>query len=696
MKFAFKFSMPKWERPKQEAPYISNPLINELEKVDFASLTAERRQDILHRLKLACASIAEDRRHQPAILSDRIRLQKMWQDYFKIAQTTPAGDNLGENLSVSRYSGKEEEQKPRALGAVMTMQEELVAAANFKIDLGGLDINDMDDMDDFSPSSIPRAAPAPAPPPPAQASAPHAAAAHLAASRLADTHPGGETAAKAAPPQAPNAAEQELAEQMAKIKAVTPMALPPMAFPNEPVQEQVAIAVESEPDFSIELSGEEPQTAPVVSAQALSPDEELAEQMARIKAVAPMALPPMAFPSDPALEQVAIAPQEEQAFSIEIGENDPQDSPPVKPVQAQDLDEELAEHMAKIKAVAPMALPPMPHPADRAEAHSEAAATLVIEDHGANEHPDIPEIIEEDTLHIHDGHLENPAPAALTIDVEVVEAETVTAVKAAGEADASGFRPLTIAVIEEETTPLEPVETVQVAAEVVEAEAIAVEVIEAEPVHPEMVEAEGLAVPPLESPVPAVAETAIDEPLPLETEQIQPAQIEAAQVEPVEVEPVQIEPVPEALALAPVPFEAEKPAEPKPKRSRKASALATLRSMLSPSPAAEPTAAEATPEIVAAPDSAATGVEPVAPMTDQPESAAFEGALPPKEREVSATPSTKEWVNIKLLRPSVIRGLPLPDQVITIVPYTEAKRLEENGSAIILSKPRTPRSPKSE
>ena len=79
MKFALKFSMPKWERPKQEAPYISSPLINELEKVDFASLTTERRQDVLRRLKLACAAIAEDRRHQPAILSDRIRLQKMWQ-----------------------------------------------------------------------------------------------------------------------------------------------------------------------------------------------------------------------------------------------------------------------------------------------------------------------------------------------------------------------------------------------------------------------------------------------------------------------------------------------------------------------------------------------------------------------------------------------------------------------------------------
>jgi hypothetical protein len=118
--------------------------------------------------------------------------------------------------------------------------------------------------------------------------------------------------------------------------------------------------------------------------------------------------------------------------------------------------------------------------------------------------------------------------------------------------------------------------------------------------------------------------------------------------------------------------------------------------MLSPSPAAEPTAAEATPEIADAPDSAANEVEPAAPVTDQSESAAIEAALPPKEREVSATPSTKEWVNIKLLRPSVIRGLPLPDQVITIVPYTEAKRLEENGSAIILSKPRTPRSPKSE
>jgi len=689
MKFAFKFSMPKWERPKQEAPYISNPLINELEKVDFASLTAERRQDILHRLKLACASIAEDRRHQPAILSDRIRLQKMWQDYFRIAQTTPAGDNQGENLSVSRYSGQEEEQKPRALGAVMTMQEEMVAAANFKIDLGGLNINDMDDMDDFSPSSIPRATQAPASPPPAQAPAPHAAAAHLAASRLADAHPEDEATAKLAPPKAPNAAEQELAEQMAKIKAVTPMALPPMAFPNEPAQEQTAFAVVSEPAFSIELSEEEPQTQPVEAAQALSPDEELAEQMARIKAVAPMALPPMAFPSDPAPEQAAIASQEEAAFSIEIGKDDPQDSPPVKPVQAQDLDEELAEQMAKIKAVAPMALPPMPHPADRAEAHSEAASPLVIGDHGANDHPDIPEMIEEDTLHIHDGHLENPAPAALTIDAEVVDAETVTVVKAADEADASGFRPLTITVIEEEAATLEPVEAVQVAAEIVEAEAIAVEVIEAEPAQPESVEAEALSPLPVESPVPAVAqpavehtaEPALDEPLPVETAQ---------------VEPVQVEPVPAALAPAPVPVEAEQPAEPKPKRSRKASALATLRSMLSPSPAAEPTAAEATPEIADAPDSAANEVEPAAPVTDQSESAAIEAALPPKEREVSATPSTKEWVNIKLLRPSVIRGLPLPDQVITIVPYTEAKRLEENGSAIILSKPRTPRSPKSE
>jgi hypothetical protein len=47
---------------------------------------------------------------------------------------------------------------------------------------------------------------------------------------------------------------------------------------------------------------------------------------------------------------------------------------------------------------------------------------------------------------------------------------------------------------------------------------------------------------------------------------------------------------------------------------------------------------------------------------------------------------------VKLLRPTVIRGLPLPDQVITIVPYPDAKRLEENGSVQILTKPRSPRS----
>ncbi len=456
MKFALKFSMPKWERPKQEAPYISNPLINELEKIDFASLTAERRQDILHRLKLACAAIAEDRRHQPAILSDRIRLQKMWQDYFKIAQTTPAGDNLGESLSISRYS-EQEEEKPRALGAVMTMQEELVAAANFKIDLGGLDINDMDDMDDFSPSSIPRVAPAPPPhsqatapqapaphAPAPHAPAPHAAAAHLAASRNAAAHHEAEEAGKTAPEQAPKAADAELAEQMAKIKAVAPMALPAMAFPSEPVHEQVAVAVEPEAAFSIEMTADEAEDEPQEAAQALSPEDELAEQMARIKAVAPMALPVMAFPSDPAPEQVAIAPEAEAAFSIEIIE----EPEPAQLIDAaHDHDGELAEQMAKVKAVAPIGLPPMPHPADKVSEHAETHADLHIEAHGADDHPDTPLVIEEDTLHIHDGHLEETAPVAAIMDAEAVEVETVTVVKAAGQADESGFRPLTIAVV---------------------------------------------------------------------------------------------------------------------------------------------------------------------------------------------------------------------------------------------------------
>ena len=667
MKFAFKFSMPKWERPKQEAPYISNPLINELEKIDFASLTAERRLDILHRLKLACADIAEDRRHQPAILSDRIRLQKMWQDYFKIAQTTPAGDNLGESLSISRYSVEEEEQKPRALGSVMTMQEELVAAANFKIDLGGLDINDMDDMDDFSPSSIPRAAP---PPPPAQAPAtqapaPHAAAAHLAASHNAPAKHEAEGGDKT------NAADPELAEQMAKIKAVAPMALPAMAFPSEPAPEQVALAVGSDAAFSIEVTGNEAGDEPQDTAQAHSSEDKLAEQMAKIKAVAPMALPPMAFPSDPVQEQVVIA-AEETAFSIAISE-EPEPAEQIEAARNQDHDHdgELAEHMAKVKAVAPMALPPMPHPADVSQQHAEAHADLRIEAHGPDDHPEIPLVIEEDTLHIHDGHLEDTAPAAVTIDADAVVAETITVVKPADQADASGFKPLTIAVVEAEAAPPELVE-----AEIVEPEIVEPEVVELQVVEPQVV-------------------TAMAEESPAVTEMPAVEHAAAETVGPVQKPPVDVAPEDTGPVAVTVPVEAEKPAEAKPKRSRKASALATLRSMLS-SPQPGKPAPDDAPARASGPDAGASEAAAEAAQADLPQEAVaeepVEAALPPKEREVSATPSTKEWVNIKLLRPSVIRGLPLPDQVITIGPYTEAKRLEENGSAIILTKPRTPRS----
>lgn len=95
MKFALKFKLPKWERPKPEVPYVSNPIISELETVDFTALTAERRRDVLLRIKHATEAIAADRRRNPAILTDRIRLQRMWVEYFKINQTVPAGDDVG-------------------------------------------------------------------------------------------------------------------------------------------------------------------------------------------------------------------------------------------------------------------------------------------------------------------------------------------------------------------------------------------------------------------------------------------------------------------------------------------------------------------------------------------------------------------------------------------------------------------------
>lgn len=442
-------------------------------------------------------------------------------------------------------------------------------------------------------------------------------------------------------------ADQELAEQMEKVKAVAPIGLPPMAFPSDPVTKQAESVVEPEAVFSVEMTQDEAEPP-------LSAEDELAEQMAKIKAVAPMALPPMAFPSDPVAEHVAIAPEPETALSLEISPPD-SEADSIEELSAHDHDEELAEHMAKIQAVAPIALPPMPHPADTTEAAEPASEVLHVIPHEADAHPDIPLAIEDTTLHIHDGHLEETASAAAIIDADVVESEAVTVVKAAEESDASGFRPLTIAVIEDEPEELK--------AETVIPDEMISEVVPAEEIAPQAVDI------PVETPVAM-------------------ATIEDAG-QPVEVEPV----------AAPIAVEAEKPAEPKPKRSRKASALATLRSMLSSTsandkPATQETAVAASEPDTAVPEASSDAQEALAdaPEADQPNKDEIEAALPPKEREVSATPSTKEWVNIKLLRPSVIRGLPLPDQVITIVPYTEAKRLEENGSAIILTKPRTPRS----
>jgi hypothetical protein len=121
-----------------------------------------------------------------------------------------------------------------------------------------------------------------------------------------------------------------------------------------------------------------------------------------------------------------------------------------------------------------------------------------------------------------------------------------------------------------------------------------------------------------------------------------------------------------------------------------------------PEPALEPEAVkppQAEPVSVVEPPPVVTDPEPVAaaPLPAEPEAVIPEPKkeepkpAPLREREASATPSTRDWVNVKLLRPTVIRGLPLPDQVITIVPYPDAKRLEENGSVQILTKPRAPR-----
>jgi hypothetical protein len=118
-----------------------------------------------------------------------------------------------------------------------------------------------------------------------------------------------------------------------------------------------------------------------------------------------------------------------------------------------------------------------------------------------------------------------------------------------------------------------------------------------------------------------------------------------------------------------------------------------------PEPAPEPDAvkppqpepAKIEPPVVKEPEPVAEAPLPTEPEAVIPEPKKEPPKPPVREREASATPSTRDWVNVKLLRPTVIRGLPLPDQVITIVPYPDAKRLEENGSVQILTKPRAPR-----
>lgn len=662
MKFAFKFSMPKWERPKQEAPYRPSPIISELENIDFASLTAERRQDVLHRLKLACADIAEDRRHQPAILTDRIRLQKMWQDYFKIAQTSPAGDNQGESLSVSHYSEMDEEDpKPKALGAVMTMQEELVAAANFKIDLGGLDMNDLDDYDDFSPTSIPRTVP---PPPPAA----HAPARTHELARPLEPRPESHTAdkpEKPAEPDAPkrSAADEELAEQMAKIKAVQPMALPRLDFPTEPLSisggseatnADEGLLVIEDSGSSLPQAAHPADEALVFTASEHSHEDELAEQMAKIKAVQPMALPPMAFPTDPDSDALDIG-HEDHAPDVLVISEPHDDQPLVTPDQAEasnpkaelakSPDEELAEQMARIKAVKPLSLPPIPAPADGLQA--------------------------AEPVHLATPALVTPPAGSLTINPTEPQAESATilaeddsagkpvkALTVEAPTDPSGFKPMVLptAKTEQPTDPVQQAET-----------------SEAEDIQHQHTPAQNVTVQDVTAQNVIVQDAGVDE--------------IAAQDAMVQ----------NTVALqSTIQSAAEEPPAPKAKKTKK-SALASLRSILSSKSDASETSEPATAEAVTvssasgdmAPDDP-TGNElaAIAPVVADPEP---EPTAPPKEREVSATPSTKEWVNIKLLRPSVIRGLPLPDQVITIVPYSEAKRLEENGSAIILTKPRTPR-----
>ena len=683
MKFAFKFKLPKWERPKPELPYVSNPMIAELEKIDFAALTAERRRDVLVRIKHAAISVAEDRRRNPAILTDRIRLQHMWVQYFKINQTVPPGQDEGASLSFSHDDNtKDLASQKRAPGALMTTQEELIAQANFKIDMGDMTMDDMDDFDKPLPTLPPR------PLTPAQ---------NLHDSHdnvMVVTHPETGDSLQIAglhdlvidPPETTLAShvasallppEQEVtASSPATVMAPQPVAVPISATPDE----EPPLSATEQADIVARMRA-------LAQAEAVSADasEALPENpmVTRMRAMAAAA----AQNTDDSREPLG----------SESGNNSATDSSkPEENVLTLTFDLQSDQQSSPAQTQLELVI-------EDAEQH-EADQTVVELQQASHEAP----APTHDALKIADPESEDRPPISAEEQIRLTE-EMRARIKAEGspsepsddpmlarmrkraqqkrdEAAASPSSPpapLTISVPDD---PVEHELDVHVSAdenfEQIKSQIIAETLQQAQNEH-------------RQSAAPSPKAPALEE-------------IEAPQAQPQEQPPIEAGMLERLRRLAGL--GASKDREIAPTQTAPSASLPTQTQAEPITPAREDVSASATPQNVE--PAPLTASEPETPQPEpvlqkeaesvapQPLAEASvaekkETPAPPRilrEREASAAPSTRDWVNVKLLRPTVIRGLPLPDQVITIVPYPDAKRLEENGSVQILTKPRTPRS----
>lgn len=642
MKFAFKFKLPKWEKPKPEVPYVSNPMIDELEKLDFAALTAQRRQDILLRIKHSTAAVAEDRRRNPAIMTDRIRLQRLWVDYFKIDQTIPPGQDDGENLAfaLSNHSMPLTPQQ-RAPGALMSTQEELVAQANFKIDMGDMVMDGMNDFD----TPLPKLPPRPQP---------------TAEDFNDKSKPVVVVKDPASGDSLKIAGLQDLviAPPDATVAALSAHAPPP---PPPPVETAAAPSPETTDGLHIVVhADEEPK---------LSADEQ-AEIVARMRALAQTEAAALAdqaespIADNPMVARMrALAAAKATKAKASEAQTEPQTSAADEPVliemgaDPEEEEEALPENFDLVMpegdvtaTVSPSHSPEVAEPLLQPELPLPAPAAQVVPD-------EEPRLSAEDQIRMTEEmrariKAETPPEASLPEDPMIARMRKLAR---RSQEEATQEKPaqpaaLTISIPEDPLdTPPEQPAVQEETFEQIKSQIVADTLQQAQNAHLNV-----------QKPAPAVV---VDEPAAAMTSAEEPA-LEAGMLD----------------------------------RLRRLAGLSAATKQ-APEPAPEPDAvkppqpepAKIEPPVVKEPEPVAEAPLPTEPEAVIPEPKKEPPKPPVREREASATPSTRDWVNVKLLRPTVIRGLPLPDQVITIVPYPDAKRLEENGSVQILTKPRAPR-----